>query len=72
MKPKADEYNVFAVAVDGYYAGMWHEIASFETKADAYDYAENLSRKRYRMAGVQPQDSSMKPFYTHPLTVVWE
>ena len=72
MNLKPDEYNVVAVAKDGYYAGTWRNVASFKTMSDAYGCADSLSRERFRMAGVQPQASEMKPFYTHPITVLWE
>jgi len=70
---KPDEYWVVAVPTSGYWAGTWQDYGRFDTRADAFICAEELSKSpMYSAVGVQPRASCMAPFYTHPLQVVWE
>jgi hypothetical protein len=69
---KPDEYWVVAVPTTGYWAGIWRDYGMYRTRSEAYEAAELLDRSRYKACGVQPRVSWMAPFYTHPLTVVWE
>lgn len=69
MMERPDEFEVMVVRSDGC---TWETYGTYETRSEAMETAEGLDRGIYRMIGIKPQISALRPFQTHANQVIWE
>lgn len=65
----ADEYIVRVVHKNGC---QWVEYAKFPTRLEACEFFDGMNKDDFRVIGIQPQNSDMYPFQTHPMQIVYE
>ena len=65
----ADEYIVNVVRRGGC---RWVEYAKFPTRLEACEFLDGMRKDDFRLIGIQPQNSEMRPFQTHPNQIVYE
>lgn len=72
-------FDLFPVDADEYIVNVvrkgdcrWVKYATFKTRAEACEFFDGMDRNDFQAISIQPQNSEMYPFQTHPAQVVYE